>query len=72
MNTPLVNTILVFLTVTAVLYAIKPETLFNRRGKMKKFGIGKGKTCFSFPVVVFMVTLVSYVMLRMLSRLKFE
>ena len=66
LNTPVVNSILIFLTTSALLYAFKPKLMFKENGEMKSFGYGNDKTCFTFPVVVFGTTLVGYIILKML------
>lgn len=70
LDNPIVNSILLFLTVSALLYAFKPKFMFEEDGKMKTFGYGEGKTCFTFPVVVFGTTLVGYIIFKMLNSYK--
>jgi hypothetical protein len=70
LDNPIVNSILLFLTVSALLYAFKPKFMFDEDGKMKTFGYGEGKTCFTFPVVVFGTTLIGYIIFKVLSSNK--
>lgn len=65
-DTPIVNSILVFLTVSTLLFAIKPKWMFKKDGHMKQFGFGKSKTFFTFPIVVFGVTMISYIILKVI------
>ena len=70
LDNPIVNSILLFLTVSALLYAFKPKFMFEEDGRMKTFGYGEGKTCFTFPVVVFGTTLVGYIIFKVLNSYK--
>jgi len=70
LDNPIVNSVLLFLTVSALLYAFKPKFMFDEDGKMKTFGYGEGKTCFTFPVVVFGTTLVGYIIFKVLNSYK--
>lgn len=65
-NTPRMNTIIIFVFITLVLYYTRPLMLFDKKGNMKQFGIGKNKTCFSFAVVVGIITILSYFALTIL------
>ena len=67
LNNPIVNSILIFLTTSILLYTIKPKIMFKKDGTMKSFGYGKNKTCFTFTLTVFTVTLVGYIFLRVIS-----
>lgn len=44
----LVTSIIVYILLMICLYAFKPKLCFCNDGKMKKFGIGKNKTPFTF------------------------
>lgn len=65
-DTPIVNSILIFLTVSTLLYAIKPKWMFKKDGRMRQFGFGKTKTFFTFPIVVFGLTMISYIILKVI------
>lgn len=67
LDNPIVNSFLVFLIASLLLYTIKPKFMFKKDGKMKKFGYGKYKTCFTFPVTVFGITLVSFIFFKVIS-----
>jgi hypothetical protein len=67
LDNPIVNSFLVFLITSLLLYTIKPKFMFTKDGKMKQFGYGKNKTCFTFPVTVFGITLISFVFFKVLS-----
>jgi len=66
LDNPIVNSFLVFLIASLLLYTIKPKLMF-KDGKMKKFGYGKNKTCFTFPVTVFGITLISFIFFKVIS-----
>ena len=87
LDIPIVNTVLVFLTVSALLYAIKPKLMFDDNGNMKQFGFSKNqrrgkhkkhtkhptkspKTCFTYTMVVFSSTLIAYIILHILAKIK--
>lgn len=67
LDNPIVNSFLVFLIASLLLYSIKPKFMFKKDGKMKKFGYGKQKTCFTFPVSVFGITLISFIFFKVIS-----
>ena len=67
LDNPIMNSILIFLTISILLYAIKPRIMFKKNGEMKSFGYGKNKTCFTFGVTVFTATLIGYILLRVMK-----
>lgn len=71
-DTPIVNSILIFLTVSTLLYAIKPRWMFKKDGQMRHFGFGKNKTFFTFPIVVFGITMISYITLKVIYHSEME
>ena len=67
LDNPIVNSFLVFLISSLLLYSLKPSIMFKKDGKMKKFGYGKNRTCFTFPVTVFGITLISFIFFKVIS-----
>ena len=58
---PLHIAILVYIGLIVCLYSFKPKFCFNKKGCMKKFGIGKHKTPFTFLTVSIILGLFSFV-----------
>ena len=58
---PLYIAILVYIGLIVCLYSFKPKFCFNKKGCMKKFGIGKNKTPFTFLTVSIILGLFSFV-----------
>ena len=51
-QTPVQNTLFLYMTLILTLLFIKPTFLFNENGKLKPFGCGNGKSLVNFPVFV--------------------
>ena len=66
LGSPRMSTIMVFIISTLALYYTQPSPIFDKKGNMKKFGIGKNKTCFSFAIVIGIITIISYFVLTIL------
>lgn len=58
---PLHIAILVYIGLIICLYSFKPKFCFTQRGLMKKFGIGKNKTPFTFLTISLILGLFSFV-----------
>lgn len=69
MLSPKWNTIFIFIFISLALSYYKPLWCFDKNGHMKEFGIGKNKTCFSFAVVVAIVTIIAYFLSVTISQL---
>ncbi len=62
-NNPLRTSILLYLTTAIALYLIKPQQLFHENGNMIEFGLGINKTCFSYPVAIFISAIIIFFVL---------
>jgi len=69
LTSPVWNTIFVFITVSVVLYYWKPGLMFDDQNEMRSFGIGNGKTCFSFSVVTFTIAMIFYILFTIVMSL---
>ena len=58
---PLHIAIFVYIGLVVCLYSFKPKFCFDKKGYMKKFGIGKNKTPFTFLTVSMILGLFSFV-----------
>lgn len=58
---PLHIAILVYIGLVVCLYSFKPKFCFTEDGHMKKFGIGKKKTPFTFLTISIILGLFSFV-----------
>ena len=53
--------ILIYLSISLIIYKLKPEIMFDR-DSIKKFGIGYGKTVFSYQLVlIFLAFILFYI-----------
>jgi hypothetical protein len=69
LQSPLWNTIFVFVTIAVILYYWKPHPLFDEYGNMRAFGLSENKTCFTFSIVTFSSAMVFYFLFTLISRL---
>ncbi len=60
---PLRTSIVLYLTIATVLYIVKPAQLFDKNGFMIEFGLGEGKTCFSYPIAIFTTAIILHFVL---------
>jgi len=60
LQSPLCNTMFIFISVAVALYLWKPQPMFDKHETMCSFGFGKGKTCFTYSVVTFSVAMIVY------------
>ena len=51
--------ILIYLSISLIIYKLKPEIMFDR-DSIKKFGIGYGKTVFSYQLVLIFLALILF------------
>lgn len=58
---PLHTAIIIYIGLMICLYSFKPQFCFNKKGCMKKFGIGKNKTPFTFLTVSIILGIFSFV-----------
>lgn len=61
------NTVFLFIFAAGMLYIAKPAQLFNKNGKMKKFGSGTNKICFNYYVVTILFAIISFYILTYLN-----
>lgn len=52
MQTPVQNTLFLYMAIILCLLFLKPKFLFTSKGKLKSFGCGHEKTLINFPVFV--------------------
>lgn len=62
MTNPLHIAILIYIGLVIGLYSFKPKFCFTKGGNMKKFGIGKNKTPFTFLTVSVIIGIFSLVL----------
>jgi len=58
---PLHIAILVYIGLVICLYSFKPKFCFDKKGRMKQFGIGKNKTPFTFLTISIILGVFSFV-----------
>lgn len=68
LNSPLWNTLLIFVLGAVSLYFAKPEPMFDENGVMRSFGFGKNKTCFTFTVITFSLAMIVYSILTIFQN----
>lgn len=57
---PLYYTFLVFAIIMALIYYSKPKIIFDDKGRLKSFGIGKNKTLLPLPILAIIIAIFIY------------
>jgi len=59
---PLINTIITYIiTITLLLYT-KPKIIYDKKTKkFKQFGLNKGKSILSLPILVILIAIIYYI-----------
>lgn len=60
--TPLLTASFIYIMLIIFLYSFKPKICFCNDGKMKKFGLGKNKTPFTFVTISIILGIFSLVL----------
>ena len=59
------NVIIIFIFLCAAIYNIKPEFIFDEKGKFKKFGLEKNNTIFPFWLVTTSLITIVYIYFKL-------
>lgn len=62
LDSPLQNTIFMFLTIMIIILQTKPKPLFDENGKIQSFGCGENKTLLSLHLVAGFTSLLLYIL----------
>lgn len=70
LSNPLYNTVLVFLSIMALIYIIKPEAVYDRNKKeFRQFGTDDGKTLMPIYVIAILIAIILYVLFNQIARM---
>ena len=58
LDCPVRNAIFLYLFIVICLLTTKPTSLFTHDGKIRPFGVERTSTLFSFPVVLFIASII--------------
>lgn len=58
----LLSSVLIYILLVICIYSFKPKICFDKYGKMKRFGIGKNKTPFTFLTISIVLGIFSLVL----------
>jgi TolA-binding protein len=73
LSNPLYNTVIVFVSIMALLYIIKPDAIYdNQRKEFRQFGVDDGKTLLPIYVVGILLAIILYVLFNQLAKLTVE
>lgn len=67
---PKTFSVLIFITVTLILFITKPKRLVDQTtGEWKQFGIGEGKTCINITFIVILLAIIAYFICKLIKAL---
>ena len=67
---PLINTIITYITTICLLLYTKPKIIYDKKTKkFKQFGIGKGCTIFSLPILSIILAVILYIIFLWIDKL---
>ena len=69
LNARVIYSLLFYLLVIVLLFVSKPSSLFDANGDIKGYGIGEGKTVFSFGVFAIVLAILSFYIFALLDIL---
>ena len=59
---PLINTIITYIITITILLYNKPKIIYDKKTKkFKQFGLNKGKSILSLPILVILIAIVYYI-----------
>tara|TARA_B100000035_G_C20716788_1_gene429447 strand:- start:250 stop:483 length:234 start_codon:yes stop_codon:yes gene_type:complete len=59
-SSPVLIAVLLFIIVSLVLYYVKPKMMFDNNGETKEFGFDDGQTIFTYPIVLIVLAVFTY------------
>jgi len=70
LSNPLYNTVIVFLSIMALIYIYKPDAIYDREKKeFRQFGIDDGKTLMPIYVIAILMAIIIYVLFNQIARI---
>ena len=70
LSNPLYNTVIAFVSVMALLYIIKPDTIYDRgKEEFRQFGMDDNKTILPIHVIAILLAIILYVLFNQLSKI---
>lgn len=54
------NALIVYIGIVFLIYLNKPKLMFKEDGELKKYGLGRDKTLFSFPVCCITLAIITF------------
>ena len=61
-RSPVFIAALLFVIVSIVLYYVRPKLMFNERGAIREFGFDNGQTVFTYPIVLIVSAVFTYLL----------
>ena len=61
-RSPVFIAALLFVIVSIVLYYVRPKLMFNERGAIREFGFDNGQTVFTYPIVLIVFAVFTYLL----------
>lgn len=59
-RTPIMIAIVIFTLIAIVIYHFRPRLMFDEDGEIRNFGFEKNQTVFTYPIVLGVVALFTY------------
>ena len=65
---PLLISIIIYIALVIFLFSLKPKFCFDKYGNLKKFGIGKNKTPFTFMNISMIIGLFAFMVAQIHNK----
>jgi TolA-binding protein len=70
LSNPLYNTVIVFISIMALIYIIKPEAIYDRENReFRQFGTDDGKTLMPIYVIAILIAIILYVLFNQIAKI---
>jgi len=67
-DTPLCNTIIMYIIIIVLVLLLKPEFMYCKEtNRFKQFGLEKGKTIISFPIMCMGIGIILYMIFMLIN-----